>query len=199
MTMYNNPYGTQPAYTAPAQNQMEGGELQDGSTYSAADLGDYDKGYVLLPEGDYSFTVVNLETKRYQPGPKSTGKIGPCKQIVLKLRVINPEDGEQVDLDHNLFMWNSRACTGMIAQFYDSIGNHRKGEPLTFDWRPEVIIGKTGYLKVNHRIHQDDRNKPVDEQRRYNNIQRLYPKDSVPASAVPNAQNNTPAWQSGNF
>ena len=78
-------------------NRMEGGELQEGMSLSASDLGDYDKGYTLLPEGDYDFTVVNIESTRYTPGPNSSGKIGPCKQIVLTMRVLNPEDGEPAE------------------------------------------------------------------------------------------------------
>ena len=177
--MYNNSY-SQPAYNQPLP---EGGELMEGSTIGAADLGDYDKGYTLLPEGDYVFTVVAIATKRYQPGPNSSGKIGPCKQIVLTLRVQDPATGENVDMDHNLFMWNSKSCIGMIAQFYDAIGNHRKGEPISFDWRQEVIIGKSGTMHVSHRIHRDDVNKPVNQQRRYNNIARLYPKENAVSSA----------------
>ena len=165
-------------------NRMEGGELQEGMSIPASDLGDYDKGYTLLPEGDYDFTVVNIESIRYTPGPNSSGKIGPCKQISLTFRVNNPEDGSAVDLNHNLYMWNSRACMGMIAQFYDSVGMHKKGEPLVFDWRKDVIVGKTGKLKLNHRINQNDKDKPADQQRVYNNIQKLYAKEaSAPASS----------------
>ena len=163
-------------------NRMEGGELQEGMSLSASDLGDYDKGYTLLPEGDYDFTVVNIESTRYTPGPNSSGKIGPCKQIILTMRVSNPEDGSTVDLTHNLYMWDS--CKGMIAQFYDSVGMHKKGEPLKIDWRKDVIIGKTGKLKLNHRINQNDKDKPADQQRKYNNIQRLYAKEvSAPAGS----------------
>ena len=53
MTQYNNNYQNpyaQNAYGQQAAPQQQGGELMDGMTVSAADLGDYDKGYVLLPE-----------------------------------------------------------------------------------------------------------------------------------------------------
>lgn len=168
--------------------QDEGGELQDGYTISADQLGDYDRSYTLLPEGDYEFTVVNLEVARYQPGPESTGKTGACKQIILTLRVNNPEDGSSVDLRHNLYMWNSKACVGMIAQFYDSIGTHKKGAPLRFDWRKEVIIGKTGKLQLNHRADRKDPSKV------YNNIKKLYSKEET-ASDNNSAGNNNWGWR----
>lgn len=183
MTMYNNPYSNQGYYPQSGSTMTEGGELSETEVISAETLGNYDEGYTLLPEGDYAFTVVDLKTTRFQPGPNSSGKIGACKQITLVLQVVDPTSGKNVDLNHNLYMWNSAACTGMIAQFYDAIGNHKKGEPLRFDWRPEVIIGKTGKLKLSHRIHRDDTNKPADQQRKYNNISRLYPLDPAAASA----------------
>jgi hypothetical protein len=182
MTTYNNnPYNN---YSQPAYAEPEGAELFDGAEVSAADLGDYDKPYTLLPEGDYPFTVVNISSKRYQPGPNSTGKTGPCKQIILTLRVMDPSNGAAVDLTHNLYMWNSRANLGMIAQFYDSVGMHKKGEPIRFDWRPEVLIGKTGKLALNHKIHKDDTNKPADQQRRYNNVSKLYAKEETAGNPV---------------
>lgn len=177
MTMYNN--------------MPEGGELSDGVTFTADQLGDYDRGYTLLPEGDYPFTVVAIKTGRYQPKPDGTSKIGACKQITLTLRFINPEDGSAVDMDHNLYMWNSKACLGMIAQFYDSIGTHKKGEALTFDWREHMIIGKTGKAQISHRVNQNDKDKPVDQRRVYNNIKKLYPKEET---AGPNN-----SWQRGSF
>ena len=49
------------------QNMPSGGELNDSAVFSAADLGDYDRGnYVLLPEGDYEFTIVDLKESRHQ-------------------------------------------------------------------------------------------------------------------------------------
>ena len=74
MNQYQNSY-SQPAY-APAQNTApaDSGELLDGAVISAEQLGDYDNSYVLLPEGDYKFTVVDISSSRYQPGPKA--KIG---------------------------------------------------------------------------------------------------------------------------
>ena len=181
MTTYNNnPYS---GYNQPTNSAApEGNELLEGAVISAADLGDYENPYTLLPEGDYNFTVVNLQTKRFSPGPNS--KIGACKQIVLTLRVTDPNGTAPVDLEHNLYMWGSKSCIGMIAQFYDSIGNHRKGEPLNFDWRPEAIIGKTGKLKITHKVHRDDVNKPVDQQRRYNNISKLYAKEEKAGTPV---------------
>lgn len=180
MTMYNNAFNNQGYFPQSGLAQPEGGELSETTVISAEALGDYDEGYTLLPEGDYPFTVVDLKMTRFQPGPNSSGKIGACKQIVLVLQVMDPVSGKKVELNHNLYMWKSIACAGMIAQFYDAIGNHKKGEPLRFDWRPEVIIGKTGTLRLTHRVHRDDANKPVDQQRKYNNISRLYPLDQAP-------------------
>ena len=183
MTQYQNSYAPQPAYNAPVQNNtQEGREIQDGEVFSAEQLGDYDRTYTLLPEGDYDFTVVDLKTDRYQPGPQS--KIPyPCKRIKLTLRVVDPETGEQIDLFHNLYMCEIKSCLGMMAQFLDSIENHKKGDKnIAFDWRPQVIIGKTGRLALNHRANNSDPSKV------YNNIKKLYPKDDVPYNTVP-AQN----------
>lgn len=183
MNQYQNSY-SQPAY-APAQNTApaDSGELLDGAVISAEQLGDYDSSYVLLPEGDYKFTVVDISSSRYQPGPKA--KIGPCKKVTVTLRVQDPNTGANVDLYHNLFMSNK--TLGMIAQFFDSIGAHKKGEPLSLNWNG--LIGKTGTLALNHRANQDDPTKV------YNNIKKLYPQEQP-------AQNPAPAqggWTPGRW
>lgn len=187
MNQYQNAYASQPAYPAQNTAPVEGGELLDGATIGADQLGDYDRTYTLLPEGDYSFTVVDLKQDRYQPGQKS--KIGPCKRVTITLRVQDPNTGDSVDLYHKLYMWNSKNCIGMIAQFQDSIGIHKKGEPVRCDWRHEILVGKTGTLALNHKPNQDDPTKI------YNNIKKLYPQEQP-------AQNPEPAqggWTPGRW
>ena len=155
--------------------QIPNGERTEGQVIGADQLGDYDKGgeFILLPEGDYDFTVTQIERSRYNPKPNS--KIGPCVQVTATLRVIDPQSGKPVDLRHNLFMWGT--TVGMIAQYYDSIGLHKKGTPLALDWRPEMHIGKTGKLKIAHRTYKSNDG----QDRIANDIKKLYPKEDQPA------------------
>lgn len=162
-------------------NNMNG-EILDNAVIGAEQLGDYQSGFTLLPPGDYDFTVVKLEQSRYTPGPNS--KIGACKQVTITLRVKSPE-GKDVDLKHNLFMWGT--TLGMIAQYQDSIGIHKSGEQLRFDWRPDVHIGKTGRLKLDNKPYV---NRRTGQEMPTNNIVKLYPKE---ASMQPIQQ----SWQKG--
>lgn len=158
--------------------QPEGEELTDSAVFSADQLGDYDRGgFVLLPVGDYDFTIIDLKESRHQARPG--GKVGSCKQVNPVFRVTNPEDGSPVDLDnYNLFMWNSKGCIGMIAQYYDSIGIHKKGDPIRFDWIKEHHIGKTGRLEIKHETYKGrDGSDKVSAK-----IARLYPKEEAQQS-----------------
>lgn len=170
-------------------NNTAGGELSDGAVIGAEQLGDYSSNFVLLAPGDYDFTVVNLETSRHTP-TNPDAKVGSCKKLTVTMRVQDPESGSAVDLKHNLFMWNSSSCLGMIAQYQDSIGIHKKGDPLVFDWKQETHIGKTGKLKLNHREYTGrDGQKYMS-----NNIQKLYPKENVPAQPAASG-----GWTPGKF
>lgn len=153
---------------------VEGGELNDSAVFSAADLGDYDRGnYVLLPEGDYEFTIVDLKESRHQD---VGGKVGNCKQVNPVFRVKNPEDGSSVDIENfNLYMWNSRGCLGMIAQYYDSIGLHKKGDPIHFDWAKDHHIGKTGKLQIKHETYKKKDGTDGTSMK----ISKLYPKEEA--------------------
>lgn len=157
---------------------VQGGELSDNTVIGAEQLGDYTSGtFVLLAEGDYDFEVVDLKTSRYEP--KQASKIGACKCVTITMRVADPVTGTDVDLKHNLYMWNSPACLGMIAQYQDCIGIHKKGEPLSFDWRTDVHVGRKGRMKISHREYTG-RDGQV---RQSNNIQKLYPKEETSAQA----------------
>ena len=163
--------------------QTEGGELNDNAVFSAEALGDYDNGYgyVLLPEGDYDFTVVELKESRHQD---RGGKVGNCKQINPVFRVINPEDSQPVDIDnYNLYMWNSKGCIGMIAQYYDAIGIHKKGDPFKFDWIKEHHIGATGKFTIKHeKYKRKDGTEGISAK-----IAKFYPKETI--------ENNKWGWK----
>lgn len=159
------------------------GEILDNDVIGAEQLGDYTSDFVLLPEGEYEFTVVKIESSRYTPGPNS--KIGPCKQVVVTLRVKDPASGREVDLKHNLYMWSS--TIGLIAQYQDAIGIHKKGEPLTFNWNPSFHEGKTGKLQLTHRDYKNKDGETV----KTNNIKKMYPKETGAASKG--------GWSAGKF
>ena len=132
---YGNAYNGYSQAAAAAATQDY--ELSDGMTISAADLGDYDKGRQVLPAGDYEFTVVDLQRLMYQPKQgKTTGITRPCTQIALTMRIATQEGN--VDIKHSLYLWST--TKGLIAQYLDCVGLHKKGEDLVIDFNPAQHI-----------------------------------------------------------
>ena len=102
-----------------------------------------DSAFVLLPEGDYDFTVKSFERGRYEPGPNA--KLPPCKQATLTLEVT---DGVQTaTVTHRLFL-HSR-CEGMLCEFFLAIGLRKHGEPLKMNW--PAVPGAKGRCKIGIR------------------------------------------------
>ena len=52
--------------------------------------------FVILPEGDYDFQVVNLERGRHN----GSDKLPPCNKAIVHIKIEGPE-GESI---HNLFL-----------------------------------------------------------------------------------------------
>ena len=64
------------------QNMPSGGELNDSAVFSAADLGDYDRGnYVLLPEGDYEFTKSETANRSIRCSALKIRKMDPISTL----------------------------------------------------------------------------------------------------------------------
>ena len=102
-----------------------------------------DSAFVLLPEGDYDFTVKSFERGRYEPGPNA--KLPPSKQATLTLEVT---DGVQTaTVTHRLFL-HSR-CEGMLCEFFLAIGLRKHGEPLKMNW--PAVPGAKGRCKIGIR------------------------------------------------
>lgn len=119
--------------------------------------------FILLPEGDYDFTIESFERGRH-PG---SDKLPPCNKAILKLR-INTDEGAAV-ITHNLFLHTK--TEGMISSFFTSIGQKKKGEKIKMNWN--AVIGATGRCKVGIRTWKGNDG----EDHQSNEIKKFYEKE----------------------
>lgn len=120
--------------------------------------------FVLLPEGDYDFTVESFERARHD-GSQYTP---PCHMAILKLVVETP-DGSKATINHNLYLHSSKE--GQLSAFFMAIGQKKKGEPLKMNWN--MVPGSTGRAKIVQKPGKKDPSKM------FNNVSRFYPKEAM--------------------
>lgn len=136
--------------------------------------------FVLLPEGDYYFTVTKMERARFA----GSEKMPPCNQAKLELTIHSPEYGDVI-VFHNLFLHTK--TEGLLSNFFTGIGQKKKGEKLKMNWN--TVIGAKGKCKliVNKYMSKG-------EERANNQVRKFYPFEE----AFPNAQTNN-FQQSSNY
>lgn len=107
-----------------------------------------DDEYELLPEGTYSFKVESLERARFN----GSEKMSACNQANLTL-ILTGQDGKQHKVFDTLFL-HSKA-EWRLSQFFTSIGQKKKGEPLKMNWN--LVPGSSGKLelKINRYTKKD--------------------------------------------
>lgn len=108
-------------------------------------------GFVLLPAGDYNFTVAKFERSRFA----GSEKMPACNQAKLELTIHSPEHGD-VTVFHNLFLHTK--TEGLLSNFFSGIGQKRKGEPLRMNWN--AVVGAKGKCKLeirNYKSNGEDR------------------------------------------
>lgn len=125
--------------------------------------------FILLPEGDYPFTVVGLEKARHTPQPG--GKIPPCNKAILTIR-LQTQDGQTSDQKYNLFLHSSQEWK--LCEFFAGIGARKKGEPLRMNWA--VVVGATGICHVRVRTFA----KRDGSEGKSNDIAKFYAKETAP-------------------
>lgn len=117
--------------------------------------------FILLPEGDYDFTVESFERGRHN----GSEKLPPCNKAILKLRIETPEGAALVN--HNLFLHTK--TEGIISAFFTAIGQKKKGEKIKMNWN--AVIGAKGRCKIGiHEWTGDD-----GEKRQGNQVKKFYP------------------------
>ena len=119
--------------------------------------------FILLPEGDYEFTVESFDRARYQGG----AKLPACNMAVLSIRIETPEGS--VVIPHRLYLHTK--TEGLISAFFSSIGLKEKGQKVKMNWN--AVPGAVGRCKVG--IHEWTND--AGEKRQSNDIKRFYPKE----------------------
>jgi len=102
--------------------------------------------YVLLPEGDYNFTVTNFERGRFPGGPK----VPACNKATITVQVDTKEGIATVKFDLLLY----RSLEWRISSFFRCIGQKKHGEKLTMDWNK--VIGSKGRAHFKQRSYTNN-------------------------------------------
>ena len=99
--------------------------------------------YVLLPEGDYNFTVTNFERGRFTGGPK----IPACNKATITVQIDTKEGVSTVKFDLLLY----RTIEWRISAFFRCIGQKKHGEKLTMNW--SSVVGSKGRAHFKQRSY----------------------------------------------
>ncbi len=143
--------------------------------------------FVLLPEGDYPFTVEGFSRGRHN----GSAKLPPCNKAELKIRVGDPfTPGRSTVVEHNLFLHSK--CEGLLCAFFTSIGLRKHGEELRMNWNE--VTGATGrcHLTVDTWVGRDG------NERKNTKIDRFLEPEPAPVQTVmtPPAAKR---WEQGKF
>jgi len=102
--------------------------------------------FILLPEGDYNFTVTNFERGRFPGGPK----VPACNKASITVQVDTKDGLAIVKFDLLLY----RSLEWRISAFFRCIGQKKHGEKLTMDWNK--VIGSNGRAHFKQRSYTNN-------------------------------------------
>jgi len=102
--------------------------------------------FILLPEGDYNFTVTNFERGRFPGGPK----VPACNKASITVQV-DAKDGLAI-VKFDLLLY--RSLEWRISAFFRCIGQKKHGEKLTMDWNK--VIGSNGRAHFKQRSYTNN-------------------------------------------
>jgi len=111
--------------------------------------------FVVLPEGDYDFEVIEFERARH-PG---SDKLPPCNKAIVHIK-IEGEEGVSI-IKHQLFLHTQ--TEGLLAAFFMGIGQRKRGEKISMNWNK--VVGSKGRARVGIRKW---------EGKEYNEIKKFY-------------------------
>ena len=108
-----------------------------------------DGGFVLLPDGDYDFTVNKVTRSRYE----GSDKMPSCNTVSVELSVWGAQD--RATITERFFL--VKKFEWKLSQFFLSIGLKKHGEQLVMRWNIEGYKGKCKVYIDNYK--RDDGSK----------------------------------------
>ena len=138
--------------------------------------------FVVLSEGDYTFTITNFERGRF-PG---SAKIPPCNKATITISIDSDKGTATARFDLILY----RSLEWRIASFFRCIGQKKHGEALVMNWNK--VVGARGRAHIKPRSYMKD-----GEERQVNDVDRFLDYDpSVECTPV---QAPDLPWSNGGF
>jgi len=119
--------------------------------------------FVVLPEGDYDFEVIEFERGRHG----GSDKLPPCNKAIVYIK-IEGQEGITI-IKHNLFLHS--ITEGMLCAFFTGIGQREKGQKVNMNWN--TVVGSKGRAKVGIRKWTSDDGRPFTA----NEIKKFYDPD----------------------
>ena len=138
--------------------------------------------FVVLPEGDYTFTVTNFERGRF-PG---SAKIPACNKATISINIDNDKGVANARFDLILY----RTLEWKIASFFRCIGKKKHGEKVVMDWNK--VVGARGKAHIKPRTYTKD-----GEERQVNDVDRFLDYD--PSVAFTEVKDADLPWGNGGF
>ena len=119
--------------------------------------------FELLPEGEYDFTVIAMERGRFNGSEKMSAC--PVANLTLEVR---DDAGNVGKVFESLYL--HRKSEWRLSQFFVSIGQKKKGEPLNPNWNE--VPGASGRLELAINSYQKN-----GETRKNNKVSKYLPKE----------------------
>lgn len=155
-----------------------------------SEINNEDSGFVLLPEGDYEFTVEKFERGTFD----GSDKLPPCKKAIVTFTIYGENDNTTVTENFLL----CAALEWKLSSLFLSVGMKKHGEPLRMNWNG--LVGQKGRCH----IYVDTYKKKDGSEGKSNKIKKFHAYDEDVQTIKPAAQPvqySAPSsgWQAGKF
>ena len=144
--------------------------------------------FVLLPEGDYDFTVEKFERGMFD----GSDKLPACKKAIVTFTIWGAED--KISVTENFLLCSK--LEWKLSSLFLSVGMKKHGEPLRMNWTG--LVGQKGRC---HIFAEPGKN----SDKLFNRIKKFYAYDedvqTIKPASQPVQYNNTSSsgWQAGKF
>lgn len=145
-------------------------------------LEDDGREFVVLPEGDYDFTVTAYERGSFPGG----AKIPACPKATVTLDIDNDQGIATARVDLLLY----RTLEWKIASFFRAIGQKKLGEKVSMNWGK--VIGERGRAHFRPRSYTKN-----GEERQVNDVVRFYDREQSEGFTA--ADNEKLPWEDDKF